>query len=398
MPKKTKRKAPNSTPPSNSLSNKFFQLIGVTLAGIAVAQILFFRSSFRIGLDLELTGEYSEIGQNSLKGAQLAVDQLNANGGILHNGKKYKVELVVENNNSDSQSAANIVTQFKTKKAHAVIGPNNDILANTAASEAEIQQILLLSPSSTDTETTLFKSLVFRTAFTDQIQIQSLVKYANFDLKATRAAIFYDGSNNISQNQANFFRSEFQTWGGQVVAFNALPTEEAGIVAQFNSLKTINPDVIFLPISEDQAVSIFSKATEVGVLSTFLGSDIWDLNEMREKCGEACNEIYVTTHFSTQTDSDLVRRFVTEYQAKFNEEPSGTAALTYDSILLLANAAAQAEDLSAPSLAAAFKKLTEIEGVTGNITFTDYSNDPFKSSQILTIEDGQTKWVKTVYP
>jgi branched-chain amino acid transport system substrate-binding protein len=183
-------------------------------------------STIKVGLIAELTGDIPAVGASSRNAAEMAVKEINDAGGIDIGGKKFKVELFIEDSASKPDQAASAAQKLITQKnVIAIIGPNSSSNAIPASEIAESSKVVLVTPWSTNPKTTLDaktgapKKYVFRAAFIDPFQGRVLAKFAMANLKAKKAAVLYDVASDYNKGIAEFFKQTFEEQGGKIVAF-----------------------------------------------------------------------------------------------------------------------------------------------------------------------------------
>jgi branched-chain amino acid transport system substrate-binding protein len=172
------------------------------------------RAGIKIGEYASLTGKEAAFGQSSHKGTVLAIEEINAAGGVL--GRQ--LELVSEDNQSKPGESATIATKLITReKVVALLGEVASSRSIEAAIVAQKYRIPLISPSSTNPKVTEIGNYIFRVCFIDPFQGTALAKFASSHLKARRVAIVTSVSSAYSVGLAKFFREQFVADGGQVV-------------------------------------------------------------------------------------------------------------------------------------------------------------------------------------
>ncbi|MBI5675260.1 MAG: ABC transporter substrate-binding protein [Nitrospirae bacterium] len=362
-------------------------------------------STVRIGLIAELTGQIPAVGASCKNGALLAVKEINDAGGIELGGKKYKVELIIEDSASKPEQAASAAQKLITQNnVVAIVGPNSSGNALPASEIAETSKTVLITPWSTNPKTTLDartglpKKYVFRACFTDIFEGQVLGKFAGDNLKVTKAAVLYDVASEVLKSQSELFNKSFEENGGKVVAVETYSTGDKDFTAQLTKIKSTQPDIIFLPSYYTDVPLQVQQAHRLGITVPFLGSDAWSTEELIKMCGKDCEGFYFCNHYSASSTNPATRKFVEAYSAQYNGTPDDVAALTYDSIGLLKEAIVKAGKTDREAVREALSAIRDFSGVTGNMRFTQGSGDPAKSAVIMQIKDGKFVWVADVNP
>ena len=359
----------------------------------------------RIGVIAELTGDIPAVGASCKNAAELAVREINDNGGILLGGKKYPVELIIEDNagkaDQSASSAQKLITQ---QKVTAIVGPNASRYALPAAEIAESGKTVLITPWSTAPKATLnsksnaSKKYVFRACFIDPFQGGVIAKFTLDDLKLKKTAVLYDVASEYNKGIAEIFKEVYEKNGGTIVAFETYTTNDKDFSSQLTKIKKANPDIIFLPNYYSEVPLQIQQAKRLGISVPFIGSDSWGSEELLKLCGKDCEGYYFSTHYAADSASDATKKFIATYKAKYGTTPDDVAALTYDSFGLLAQAIKTAGKNDRQAVRDALAKIPLYNGVTGNMQFKEGSGDPIKSAVILQIKDGKFTWFANAKP
>ncbi len=362
-------------------------------------------SAIKVGVIAELTGDMPAVGESCKKAAQLAVKKINDGGGITVAGKKYALELFIEDNAGKAdQSAAAAQKLITQQKVHAIIGPNATRYALPASEIAESSQVVLITPWSTNPKTTLDarsnapKKYVFRACFIDPFQGRVIAKFALDNLKTRKAAVLYDVASEYNKGIAEIFRTTFEQAGGKVVAFETYTTNDKDFSGQLTKIKNAAPEMIFLPNYYSEVPLQIQQAKRLGLKVPFVGSDSWGSQELLKLCGEACEGYYFSTHYAADAATPAATKFIEEYKAAYGNPPDDVAALTYDSFGLLAQALQAATKLDRGAIRDALAKIPLYEGVTGNMQFKEGSGDPLKSAVIVKIQGGRFVYFTSASP
>ena len=362
-------------------------------------------STVKIGLIAELTGDVPAVGASCKNGAELAVKEINGAGGIEINGKKYRVELFIEDSGGRADQSASAAQKLITQKnVIAIIGPNLTSNAIPASEIAESSGVVLITPSSTNPKTTIDaksgapKKYVFRAAFIDPFQGRVVAKFSMDNLKAKKAAVLYDVASDYNKGIAEFFKKTFEESGGQVVAFETYTTNDKDFSAQLTKIKNTSPDIIFLPNYNNEVPLQIQQAHRLGIKTTFIGSDSWGSPDLLNLCGKDCEGYYFSTHYSAESAVPSVKKFGQTYNAQYNKDPDSFAALTYDSFGLLYQAIRGAGSLNSEAVRNSLARISLYKGVTGDMHYQPGARDPIKSAVIMQIRDGKFVWFSDARP
>ena len=359
----------------------------------------------KIGVIAELTGDVPAVGASCKNAAELAVKEINDAGGIQLGEKKYKIDLMIEDNAGKADQSASAAQKLITKqKVTAIVGPNASRYALPAAEIAESGKTVLITPWSTapkatlDSKTNASKKYVFRACFIDPFQGGVLAKFALNDLKLKKAAVLYDVASEYNKGIAEIFKEVYEKNGGKVVAFETYTTNDKDFSSQLTKIKKAEPEIIFLPNYYSEVPLQIQQAKRLGINVPFIGSDSWGSEELLKLCGKDCEGYYFSTHYAADAASDATKKFIESYKAKYNSTPDDVAALTYDSFGLLWMALKTAGKNDRQAVRDALAKIPQYEGVTGNMQFKEGSGDPVKSAVILKIKDGKFGWFANAKP
>jgi branched-chain amino acid transport system substrate-binding protein len=360
-----------------------------------------------VGLNLSLTGNRQATGISTKEGAELLREQINKDGGLRIGNNRYEVEFVYADDESSPQKAVTASLQLITKNnVLGMIGPNASSSAIPAGGIAESFKTPMISPTSTNPKTTENRSFVFRACFLDPFQGEVMASFAITDLKAKKAAVLYDIASPYPKGLAEFFKAAFEAKQGQnsVVAFENFLTSEKDLTAHLDRIVASDADVLFLPQYSHEIPAIISQARARGWKKTIMGGDAWESSDLMPNCGDLCKGLYYSSHFGAVGAKGKTQIFVEQYRAKYNQLPTGYAALGYDAMDLLLTAIGSIGDLR-PNLienrAAIKEKIVAIkgfEGVSGKLDMNAAGN-PAKSAVVIRINDkGEFESHKIVSP
>lgn len=265
----------------------------------------------------------------------------------------------------------------------AIIGPPFSSVAIPVAEVAEQAGVPMISPTSTNPQTTLDKTFVFRATFVDDFQGAAMSRFTLEDLGLKRAAVLYDIADTYNRGLAENFQASFTAAGGEIVAFESYTTDEnEDFSAQLGVIAAAEPEALFLPNNTDDVLLQAEQARALGIEATFLGGDSWEGERLMGQ--EPFVDSYFSGHFCRDNSIDAVRVFNEQFESAYGREPNGLIALSYDSAGLLFAAMQTQTELSSQSVRDGLYAV-KYSGVTGEISFSD-SGDPVKSVAIWRIE------------
>ncbi len=365
------------------------------LAGLALGATLPAAESIRIGEYASLTGKEASFGQTSHHGVTLAIEEINAAGGVL--GRP--LELFYEDNQTKPGESATAAKKLISRnKVVALIGEVSSGRSNEAAPVAQAFHIPMIAPAATNPTVTQKGNYIFRVCFIDPFQGTILAKFAANDLKAKRVAVLYSVSNAYSVGLAKVFKETFTAAGGEVVTEKSFSEGDKDFRAQLTMVKSTNVDAVFVPSYYTEAALIARQARDLGITVPLFGGDGWEAEELLQIGGDALNGCFYSTHFSAKNVDPKVVDFVKRYKARWDgEEPGAFSALGYDAVYVLADAIKRAGTTDEPALRNALADTKNYSGVTG-ITTLDKDRNASKPATIIAIKEGKLTFLKTVAP
>jgi branched-chain amino acid transport system substrate-binding protein len=370
---------------------------------VAVSAALFAASScgrggssgeILIGEYGSLTGGIATFGISTRDGSQMALDEINAAGGVL--GKKIK--LLVEDDQSKPEEASTVVTKL-INQSHvvAMLGHVASSHSLAAGPICQASKVPMISPSSTNPRVTQVGNFIFRVCFIDPFQGAVMAKFAADTLKAKKVAQLVDVRSDYSIGLQTFFRQKFKALGGEIVAEQSYSQGDSDFRAQLTQIKAANPEAIYVPGYYTEVGTIARQARELGITVPLLGGDGWDSPKLWEIGGEALHGCYFSNHYSTDDPSPQVQKFINDYKGRYKQVPDALAALAYDAAKILADAIRRAGSTDGEKVRDAIAATKDFPGVTGTITINAERN-AVKPAVVLKIEKGKFHYVETVNP
>jgi branched-chain amino acid transport system substrate-binding protein len=343
-----------------------------------------------------MTGSEATFGTSTDHGIKMAVEELNASGGLL--GKK--VRLITYDDKGDAREAGTAVTRLVTKDGvAAVIGEVASGLSLAGAPICQENGVPMVSPSSTNPKVTKIGDMIFRVCFIDPFQGTVCAKFAreHEGLKANKAAILTDQASPYSVGLQEEFEKAFVAMGGTIVTKQTYQAGDQDFSAQLTSIRGSEPDVVFIPGYYTDAGNIALQARKLGVTVPLLGGDGWDSAKLGEIAGEAINGCFYSNHYSQDDPSPRVQEFISKYKDKHQQTPDALAALGYDTARVVFEAIQRTGSTDGSAVAAELAKTKDFDGVTGKISI-DADRNAIKPAVILEMQGGKPKFVTTIAP
>ena len=356
-----------------------------------------------IGVSAELTGSIPVAGQSCKNAAEFAVQTVNAAGGLEVGGKKYPVEILIEDNEDKAESAAAAAQKLVSAGVLAMVGPNASRNAIPASEVAEAATVPMVSPWSTAAKLTLDarsgqpKKYVFRACFIDDFQGVVAANFAQNHLKSKKPAVLYDVASEYNKGIAEVYGKTLKKNGVEMAAFESYTTGDKDFSALLTKIQQAGADSLFLPNYYSEVPLQVKQAHKLGYAGPVLGSDGWGSPELLTLCGGDCEGQFFTTHYAADNATPKAKDFITKFQAAKGKVPDDLAALTWDSFGLVFEAIKSAGKLDRQAVRDALAKISNFEGVTGTMEFKG-SGDPIKSAVVIQIKDGKYTYFQTVKP
>ena len=340
---------------------------------------------FVIGGIFPLSGPVAVYGNEARNGVELAVLEINAVGGI--GGKQIK--LISEDDEGNPEKTVNVYKKLTTKDGvKVIIGSLTSGATAAITSLAQAQKVVLLAPAATLPSITDAGDFIFRACFIDPFQGTVGGKFTAENLGKKRAAVLYNITNDYSVGLYENFKIAFEKAGGSLCAAESYSDGDKDYRAQLTKIKNAAPDVVYLPDYYGTVAVIAKQLREQGIDTAMVGGDGW--GGLMENAGDEVVNGFYSDHYAADSTDEKVTQFVDSYKKMYKTTPVSFAALAYDCVYLLKDAAERASSASdTTSLKEALEK-TNGSYVTGNLTF-DKKHNPIKSAVMMEIvkKDGK---------
>jgi branched-chain amino acid transport system substrate-binding protein len=388
-------------------------LMRIAIISCFIVGLVFFGCSpkesetIKIGINAPLTGDIPKVGEGTKFAAQMWLEDVNAAGGIEVGGKKYKVELIIEDNESKAESAVKANTKLITEdEVLAIVGPQSSKQAVPAGGKANELGTPMVSPWSTNPNTTKDRPFVFRGCFLDPFQGPVVAKFVKEEYGFTKAAVLYDVASDYPKGLAEFFKAAWEdlNGAGSVVAYESFTTKDADFSSQLTKINNSGAEVLFIPQYYNEVALIVQQAHQLGWNKPIVGSDSWGSAETVKLCGKDCYGLFFSTHYAAAGAKGATKSFIDRYEKKHGYVPDDVAALTWDAMRIVQTAIEGAGELTGDlekdrkAVRDALAKIKDFDGITGAMTFTE-DGDPIKCAVIVRISDaGEFEFFKSVCP
>ncbi|MCL2270093.1 MAG: ABC transporter substrate-binding protein [Treponema sp.] len=337
-----------------------------------------------IGAIFPLSGGVAFYGNESRDGALLALEEINAGGGLL--GRK--LAMISEDDEGNAEKTVNAFTKLTSRdKVSIILGSSTSGPTQAISTLAQRNKVILISPSATNIDVTKAGDYIFRACFIDPFQGVVGADFAYQTLGNRRAAILYDAGADYNSGLAEAFRNQFKSLGGVVVADEAYQSGDVDFNAQVTRIRAANPDMVYLPNYYSDVSLQAKQLRDQGITCTLVGGDGWD--DLINNAGDEVLNGFWSSGFASDTTDPKGVTFVRAFQSRFNRPASQFAALGYDTMMLVADGIKAANSFDTAAVKDAMAKING-SYITGNIRF-DSSRNPIKGAAILEIvrKDGK---------
>ena len=347
--------------------------------------------TFKIGGIGPTTGDAAIYGTAVKNGIQLAVDEINAAGGI--NGKQ--IEYKFEDDQADSEKSVNAYNTLKDWGMQALIGTTTSTPCTAVVEETHSDNMFQLTPSATAVDSIQYDN-AFRMCFSDPNQGSASADYIAENKLATKVAIIYNSSDTYSSGIYQTFATEAKAKGLDVVAAEAFTADnKTDFSVPLQQAQAAGAELVFLPIYYTEASLILTQANSMGYAPTFFGCDGLDgLLAVKNFDTKLADGVMLLTPFAADADDEKTQAFVSAYKEAYGDTPNQFAADTYDAIYIMKAAAEKAgvtADMSVSDICDAMKTaMTEIsyDGLTGEGMTWTADGEPDKAPKAVVIKDG----------
>lgn len=357
--------------------------------------------TIKIGANLELSGNVASYGSSIGDGVNLAVEEINAAGGI--NGKQ--IELITVDNKSENAEATTAAIRLAEQdKVVAMIAPatsGNTVATVQIANDKKIPIVTAsgTAPNVTENADGSINEYAFRTCFIDPFQGTVAANFATNDLGAKNVAIYADNASDYAKGLAASFKETIEANGGTVVIEEAYVAKDVDFKSTLTNIKAKNPDFIFIPGYYEEVGLIVKQARELGITAPLMGADGWDSPTLVELAGaDALNNTFITNHYSSEDPDATIQAFVKAFEEKYSKAPNAFHALGYDTMYYLKDAISRVEgDITGEAIKDQLAATKDLSLITGTFS-VDEKHNPVKSATVLEFQDGNQVFNSKVNP
>ncbi len=346
---------------------------------------------FKIGGIGPVTGAAAVYGLAVKNGAQIAVDEINADGGI--NG--YQIEFNFQDDEHDAEKSVNAYNTLKDWGMQVLMGTVTSAPCVAVADKTNADNMFQITPSGSSVECAQNPN-VFRVCFSDPDQGAASATYIAENKLAEKIAVIYDSSDVYSSGIYEKFAAEAANQGLEIVDAEAFTADSnKDFSTQLQKAKDAGADLVFLPIYYTEASLILKQADTMGFAPKFFGCDGMDgILQVENFDTKLAEGLMLLTPFAADAQDELTQKFVTSYKENYGETPIQFAADAYDAIYAIKAAMEEADITPETSVSDTCDKMKEamlkikVNGLTGeDMTWTE-DGEPHKAPKAVKVVDG----------
>ncbi|NLG04042.1 MAG: ABC transporter substrate-binding protein [Clostridia bacterium] len=344
-------------------------------------------ATFLIGGIGPLTGAAASYGLSVKQGAEIAINEINAAGGVKGGDTTYSFALQFEDDEATEDKAIQAYNTLMDQNVNAILGTVTSGACLAIIDATAEDGILQITPSGSALDCTK-NSNAFRICFTDPLQGVTMADYAVKDLGYKKIAVIYNNADEYSTGIKDAFETQVAANGGEIVASESFVTDDVDFNTQLTTIKGTDAEAIFVPAYYNDATYITKQAKELGMELPFLGSDGWDGILSTVTDPSTIEGAVFLSPFFAEEDSEAVKSFVSAYESAYGSKPDQFAADAYDAVYVFKATIESAASIESADLIAAMPQIS-IDGLTGEgMTFTP-EGEPNKGAKFITIKDNK---------
>jgi branched-chain amino acid transport system substrate-binding protein len=372
--------------------------IGIMVAVITICFITLFyflncakkeSKIIKIGAVLPLTGDAAVWGNNTKEGIDLAVEELNKQGGII--GKK--LEIVYEDSKALPQDGVSAIQKLITiDKVSAVIDNSVSSVCLAMAPIAEQNKVVILSTGSTAPKVSEAGEYIFRIWNSDALEGKVMADYAFDSLNIKTAAMMFI-NNDYGVGLQEVFSNEFHKKAGKVLTSESFNQNETNFRTQLTKIKKANPEVIYLVGYPKEIPIVLKQAKELGIKVQILGTVAFEDPQIINVAGAASEGLIYPYPVEPDKEDMAVKEFLDKYKAKYNKEPGITCDVGYDAVNMIAKAIELSGGETGQDIQTGLMMIEDFHGASGIMTFDEHG-DVNKPMGMKIVKNGRFVWYR----
>jgi len=374
-------------------------LIGMAIFGmLAMAQVEQYpidledgsEKTLKIGAIYNLEGSQSPLDLPSARGARLAVQEINALGGI--DGKK--LELILCDGKSDPEKVRECAKSLLDENISAMMGLSDTDMVLAAAPASADAGVPFVTSGATSPRLVGEYEGIFLACFGDNVQAEAGAEYAYDKMDLKTCSLLVDGDMEYARLLASYFKERYLELGGEIIMEGFINGSDRESLSQ--AALDENPDMIYLAAGPEDAKAMIELLRTAGILSPVFGGDSLDSPELRRM---GMGRIAFSTHALLEENSSITGEFARAYREEYGCPPENAfSALGYDTVNLLAEAIDRAGSGDPEAILAALENTSGFKGVTGEISYPSGGRIPKKGVTMILLTDGEIVGSEVVTP
>ena len=341
-----------------------------------------------LGMIGPLTGSVAVYGTHIENGVKLAIEEINAAGGVTLSDGAHQLAVETKDDQGDATECVNAMNALISDGIQLIVGSATSGCTSAITSIANSEGVVMITPSGTADSLTTAMDYVFRTCFRDSFQGELAAQYA-LDEGYTKVGVVYCSADTYSAGLRDAFIAACADRGLDVVAEESVATmTEVDYTNQFNKMVAAGAELVFTPFYYDvMGPYLVPQARSAGFTGVLLGGDGVDSTETTIPDGadlSVYNDVYFVNHYSTElATSDVSKNFIESYEAKYGETPNNFDALAYDAVYVYKAAMEACGASDAASVQAALADTSAAyDSTCGTFSF-DETGTPIKNGVLM---------------
>lgn len=337
----------------------------------------------KVGVVLPLTGSAAVWGENAKMGLEIALEEVNGEGGV----KGKKVKLIFEDSQSDPAKAVSSLQKLiSTDNVQVVIGDIASSSVLAMAPIAEKSKVVLLSPGASNPEISKAGEYIFRNWQSDASRGELDAKFAYEGLGYRKMAVLYV-NNAYGSGLKTVFEQSFQKMGGKILATESFEQGATDMRSQLNKINSRNPDAIYMPGYPPEMAIVLRQSKEMGIKKQYLSVQAFDDPKILQTAKDAANAVIFSVPKPPDPSNPVVNNFIRSYKERFKREPGVCSDTGYDALKIIVWAMNQA-GVSGPEIQKQLLMVKDFPGAAGLTTF-DQNGDVIKPFIFKTVRQGK---------
>jgi len=345
----------------------------------------------KIGAVLVLTGPNAKAGQSAKQGIEMAVEEINASGGV----KSRKIKVIYEDDGGEPQKSVSAVQKLiNVDKVLAILGPMWSSCVLAVAPIVESKGVVILSPTASSPKITYAGDYIFRNTYSDAIEGAKTAEFASKELKYGKAGILFI-NNDYGVGLKDAFKRKFEELGGKIVIDEGYDPKTTDFRTILVKVKERSPEVIYIAGYSEMG-QLLRQMRETGIKIPVLSCIMFEISDIAKVAGKAAEGvIYAYPSYDPEKGNEITLKFAKKFKEKYGTLPDPEAAFSYDAVKILA-LAMEKGGFTSEDIKNALYKIKGYNGVTGKTSF-DENGDVIKPVGFKRVHNGKYEWLKLEY-